>query len=93
MMKRLSVLTGLLLLFTVMAPAYAAGVTASALPDQDWLMTEEIPARISSLLKKLEIAVPEGRTPRAFVSFRAPKPVGANGAPNGSEPAEEHPCE
>jgi small conductance mechanosensitive channel len=66
---------------------------ASALPDQDWLMTEEIPARISSLLKKLEIAVPEGRTPRAFVSFRAPKPVGANGAPNGNEHAEERPCE
>ena len=54
-------------------------LAATLLPNQDWLAQEEIPARIKSLLEALEIAMPEGRSARAFIEAPELKPLGENG--------------
>lgn len=44
-------------------------LSVGVLSSQEWLVNEEIPARIKSLLQKLEIPMPEGRNAKAYAEL------------------------
>ena len=39
----------------------------SILPTQDWIVTDEVPARVKQLFASREIAAPEGRAPKCYL--------------------------
>jgi len=47
--------------------ACAIKMRLSILPTQDWIVTDEVPARVKQLFADREIAAPEGRAPKCYL--------------------------
>jgi moderate conductance mechanosensitive channel len=60
---------------TTTGGAASLRIPAAIFPTQDWLATEELPARVSLALKNADMSIPEGRTARTYPDLsRMPLP-------------------